>query len=243
MINALSIIFPLFNEENRLPKLFKEIKKFLIKNKLNIEFIFIDDGSIDNSLILIKKFKKENIKKIDIKIIKYKKNRGKGYALKQGVLVANKKWILTMDIDLSVSLKQINSWVKNRFIKNGNNIFFGSRLLKKSNIIAKKYRVFTGNIFNILLRLMINDKFLNIKDTQCGFKLYKKSLAKIIFKNIKENGYIHDVEILILIRKKKFRVYELPVNWIHKDGSKINIIKDSIKMLIDLFHLKLRYKL
>jgi len=243
MINALSIIFPLFNEENRLPKLFKEIKKFLIKNKLNIEFIFIDDGSIDNSLILIKKFKKENIKKIDIKIIKYKKNRGKGYALKQGVLIANKKWILTMDIDLSVSLKQINSWVKNRFIKNGNNIFFGSRLLKKSNIIAKKYRVFTGNIFNILLRLMINDKFLNIKDTQCGFKLYKKSLAKIIFKNIKENGYIHDVEILILIRKKKFRVYELPVNWIHKDGSKINIIKDSIKMLIDLFHLKLRYKL
>jgi len=243
MINALSIIFPLFNEENRLPKLFKEIKKFLIKNKLNIEFIFIDDGSIDNSLILIKKFKKENIKKIDIKIIKYKKNRGKGYALKQGVLIANKKWILTMDIDLSVSLKQINSWVKNRFIKNGNNIFFGSRLLKKSNIIAKKYRVFTGNIFNILLRLMINDKFLNIKDTQCGFKLYKKSLAKIIFKNIKENGYIHDVEILILIRKKKFRVYELPVNWTHKDGSKINIIKDSIKMLIDLFHLKLRYKL
>ena len=243
MINALSIIFPLFNEENRLPKLFKEIKKFLIKNKLNIEFIFIDDGSIDNSLILIKKFKKENIKKIDIKIIKYKKNRGKGYALKQGVLIANKKWILTMDIDLSVSLKQINSWVKNRFIKNGNNIFFGSRLLKKSNIIAKKYRVFTGNIFNILLRLMINDKFLNIKDTQCGFKLYKKSLAKTIFKNIKENGYIHDVEILILIRKKKFRVYELPVNWIHKDGRKINIIKDSIKMLIDLFHLKLRYKL
>jgi len=243
MINALSIIFPLFNEENRLPQLFKEIKKFSIKNKFIIELIFVDDGSIDNSLILIKKFKKENIKKIDIKIIKYKKNRGKGYALKQGVLIANKKWILTMDIDLSVSLKQIDSWVKNRFIKNGNNIFFGSRLLKKSNIIAKKYRVFTGNIFNILLRLIINDKFLNIKDTQCGFKLYEKSLAKIIFKNIKENGYIHDVEILILIRKKKFRVYELPVDWTHKDGSKINIIKDSIKMLIDLFHLKLRYKL
>jgi dolichyl-phosphate beta-glucosyltransferase len=243
MINTLSIVFPLFNEENRLPKLFKEIKKFSKKSKLTLEFIFVNDGSIDNSLILIKKFKKENIKKINIKIIHYKKNRGKGYALKKGVLVGNKDWILTMDVDLSVSFRQIDFWIKKRFIKNGSNIFFGSRLLAQSNIRAKKYRVFTGDIFNILLRLIINDKFLNIKDTQCGFKLYKKHLAKIIFKNIKENGYIHDVEVLIIIRKKKFTVYELPVNWTHKDGSKINIIQDSIKMLINIFHLKLRYKL
>jgi len=243
MINVLSIIFPLFNEENRLPKLFNEIKKFSIKSKLTIEFIFVNDGSIDNSLILIKKFKKENIKKINIKIVNYKKNRGKGYALKQGVLIANKNWILTMDVDLSVSFKQIDSWIKKGFIKNGSNIFFGSRLLAKSNIKAKKYRVFTGDIFNMLMRLIINDKFLKIKDTQCGFKLYKKDLAKIIFKKIKENGYIHDVEVLILIRKKKFKVCELPVNWTHKNGSKINIIQDSIKMLIHLFRLKLRYKL
>ena len=192
---------------------------------------------------MIKKFKKGNIKRINIKIVHYKKNKGKGYALKKGVLVANKDWILTMDIDLSVSFRQIDFWIKKRFIKNGSNIFFGSRLLTQSNIRAKKYRVFTGDVFNILLRLIINDKFLNIKDTQCGFKLYKKHLAKIIFKNIKENGYIHDVEVLIIIRKKKFTVYELPVSWTHKDGSKINIIQDSIKMLINIFHLKLRYKL
>ena len=95
----------------------------------------------------------------------------------------------------------------------------------------------------ILLRLIISNKFLEIKDTQCGFKLYEKNLAKIIFRKMKENGYIHDVEILILIRKNKFTVHELPINWVHKDGSKINIIQDSIKMLIDLFRLKLRYRL
>lgn len=243
MINSLSIVFPLFNEENRLPKLFRGIKKFLIKSKINVEFIFVNDGSVDNSLTLIKKFKRENISKINIKIVNYKKNKGKGYALKQGVHIANKRWILTMDIDLSVSLDQINSWVKKKFIKNDNDIYFGSRLLKKSIIKAKKYRVFTGDVFNILLRLMISDKFLDIKDTQCGFKLYKKDLAKIIFRNIKEDGYIHDVEILILIRKKRFKVYELPVRWVHKDGSKINLIQDSIKMLINLFNLKSRYKL
>lgn len=243
MINSLSIVFPLFNEENRLPKLFKEIKKFSIKKIFDLEFIFVDDGSIDKSLILIKEFKRINLKKINIKIISYKQNKGKGYALKQGALIANKKWTLTMDIDLSVSFKQINSWIKSKFIKNNGNVYFGSRLLKNSKTITKKYRVFTGNIFNILLRILIKNKFLGVQDTQCGFKLYKGNLAKIIFKNIKEYGYIHDVEILILIRKKKFILYELPVNWVHKDGSKINIIKDSLEMFFNLIRLKLRYKL
>ena len=192
---------------------------------------------------LIKNFKKENLKKIKIKIITYKNNKGKGYALKTGVLSAKKKWVLTTDIDLSVSFEQINSWVKDKYIKKGNNIFFGSRLLKKSNVVAKKNRILTGNVFNILLRMIIGSKFLRIRDTQCGFKLYNRDLAKIIFKNLKEYGYIHDVEILIIIRKKKYTVYELPVNWIHKDGSKINIIKDSIRMLIDLFRLKFKHKL
>ena len=243
MINSLSIVMPLFNEEERLPYLFNRIKKFSTNKKYDLEFIFVDDGSVDRSLFLVKKFKKENIKIINIKIINYKNNKGKGYALKQGVLSSNKKWILTIDIDLSVSFEQFNYWVKNKYLKKGNNIFFGSRLLKKSNVIAKKSRVFTGNIFNILLRLIISNKFLEIKDTQCGFKLYEKNLAKIIFKKMKEYGYIHDVEILILIRKNKFTVLELPINWVHKDGSKINIIQDSIKMLIDLFRLKLRYRL
>ena len=243
MINSLSIVLPLYNEEKRLPYLFKKITKFVQKKNYSLEFIFVNDGSLDESLGLIKNFKKENIKKIKIKIITYKNNKGKGYALKTGVLSAKKKWVLTTDIDLSVSFEQINSWVKDKYIKKGNNIFFGSRLLKKSNVVAKKNRILTGNVFNILLRMIIGSKFLRIRDTQCGFKLYNRDLAKIIFKNLKEYGYIHDVEILIIIRKKKYTVYELPVNWIHKDGSKINIIKDSIRMLIDLFRLKFKHKL
>ena len=243
MINSLSIVLPLFNEEERLPHLFNKIKNFSTNTKYDVEFIFVDDGSIDKSLFLVKKFEKENIRIINIKIINYKNNKGKGYALKQGVLSSQKKWILTIDIDLSVSFEQFDHWIKNKYIKKGKNIFFGSRLLKKSNVVAKKSRVFTGSIFNILLRSIISDEFLGIKDTQCGFKLYEKNLAKILFKKMKEYGYIHDVEILILIRKNKFTVHELPINWVHKDGSKINIIKDSIKMLIDLYRLKLRYKL
>ena len=109
MIKSLSIVFPLFNEEKRLSKLLREIKKFSFKNKFNIEFIFINDGSTDNSLQILKNFKKINKEKINFNIVSYKKNKGKGYALKKGVLKATKKWILTIDIDLSVTLSQIES--------------------------------------------------------------------------------------------------------------------------------------
>ena len=110
-------------------------------------------------------------------------------------------------------------------------------------MVAKNYRKFTGIIFNLILKLIIKNNFLKIKDTQCGFKLYNKNAAKFAFRKIKEYGYIHDVEILIVLRKKNLQVSELPVNWTHKDGSKINIIKDSIKMFIDLIRLKIFYKL
>jgi|TARA_B110000240_G_C13395783_1_gene408773 dolichyl-phosphate beta-glucosyltransferase len=243
MIKSLSIIFPLFNEEKRLPNLFKKIKKFSINTKYNIEFIFVDDGSIDKSLIFIKKFKRENIQKIKIKIISYKKNKGKGYALKKGVLSSNKEWILTMDIDLSVSFEQISTWKAKKLIKKKDCSYFGSRLDKNSKIISKKYRVFTGTIFNFILRLLIKDSFLRIKDTQCGFKLYNKYTAKLVFKKIKEYGYVHDVEILIILRKYNLQIYELPIIWVHKGGSKINLISDSIKMFLGLIRLKINYKL
>ena len=158
MIKSLSIIFPLFNEQNRLPKLFKKIKKFTSKSKYHLDFIFVNDGSTDKSLILIKEFKKKN-KIIKVKIVSYKKNKGKGYALKQGVLVSNRKWILTMDIDLSVSLEQINTWNNKGLVKEEKGSYFGSRLLNNSKIITKKYRTFIGIIFNLILRFLIKDNF------------------------------------------------------------------------------------
>ena len=164
MIKSLSIVFPLFNEEKRLSKLLREIKKFSFNNKLDIEFILINDGSTDKSLYLLKNFKKIYKKKLNFNIIFYKKNKGKGYALKKGVLKASNKWILTMDIDLSVDLSQINEWIKKKYIKESIDIYFGSRLLKNSNMDARKHRVFMGKIFNFILNLLINKKFIKIED-------------------------------------------------------------------------------
>jgi len=243
MIKSLSVIFPLYNEEKRLNKLFQEIKKFNFFKKKNIEFIFVNDGSNDNSNLLIKEFIKKHHIKINLKLISYNTNRGKGYALKKGVAIAKYQWIITTDIDLSVKLEQLKIWIKKKLISHKTQVYFGSRLLKHSIVDAKRNRKIIGFIFNVFLRLILNSDILNIKDTQCGFKLYKKNIAKKVFSKITEEGYIHDVEILILLKKKKIFIKELPVKWEHKSGSKINLFTDSLIMLKNIIRLKKKYKI
>ena len=143
MIKSLSVIFPLYNEQHRLSKLFSEIKKQKYFKKRNIEFIFVNDGSNDKSLQMIKDFKSKNKKKINIKLISYNENKGKGFAIKKGIFLAKKNWILTMDIDLSVKFNQIQIWKNKKYFTKDTNVYFGSRLLLDSRVNAKEYRKIT----------------------------------------------------------------------------------------------------
>lgn len=235
---SLSFIFPLFNEENRLPRLLKKINKFNRFNK-NYEFIFVNDGSDDLSLKIITNFLKKNNNK-NYKVVSYKKNMGKGFALKMGVKQASKRWLLTIDPDLSVGLGQVNKWFKNYIVKK-DTVYFGSRNHKDSVISVKKYRKFIGRILNIMIKVIFSKKISYIKDTQCGFKLYHSEIAKKIFQNLSTFNFAHDIEILSILHKKKIQVKELPVKWKHFDGSKINILYDSIIIFISLFRIKKKY--
>lgn len=233
----LSIIFPVYNEESRLSKNFQEILKFKKKNlKLKLEIIYVDDGSLDNSYLLIKKFKKKKLNNLSIKYIHLNNNKGKGFAIKKGVSIASGDWILTSDVDLSVPISQLASWGSKLILKN--NIIFGSRNLKNSKIVAKKYRIILGFIFQVMIKVILNIK---MSDTQCGFKLYKKKFAKKIFSSLNIKGFAHDLEIILIAKKNNFKVYEAPVKWKHKDGSKINFIFDIIDMFISLILLKIKY--
>ncbi len=242
MIKSLSIIFPLYNEQHRLNKLFSQIIKQKNFKKKNTEFIFVNDGSNDESLNMIIDFISKNKQKINIKLISYNKNQGKGFALKKGIFLAKKKWILTMDIDLSVKFNQLEIWENKKYLNKNIDVYFGSRLLFNSKVDAKQYRKITGSIFNIILSCIFNRQKLKIKDTQCGFKLYKNKIAKKIFLESKENGYINDVEILLLLLKHKIRLRELPVIWSHKNGSKVNVIIDSLVMFYHLIKLKFKFE-
>ena len=231
---SISFIFPIYNEEKRLKSLFKNITQYEKKNNGN-EFIFVNDGSNDKSLEYILDFIKNKKKKY--KLVSYKKNMGKGYALKMGVKEAKKDWLLTLDADLSVKLTQINNWLKIYKLKY-HNVYFGSRNHPKSILEAKLHRKVIGIILNTLLKIVFKKKEYQIKDTQCGFKLYPKKIAKKIFKNIFTLNFAHDIEILIKLSKQRINVIELPVEWKHYSESKVNIITDSFKIVFSIFKIK-----
>ena len=237
MIESLSIIYPVYNEEKRLKFIFSDIIKFNKKtNFIKKEYIFVDDGSNDNSKKIIEKFiKKNRTKKIIYKLKSEKINRGKGYALKIGTLSASKNWILTTDSDCSVSNLQLIEWLNNSYISQKYKIYFGSRNNIFSKVKKKKYREIIGNIFRLIIFFLFDIKS---SDTQCGFKLYKLNAARKIFKKIKTNGYLHDLEIYIIAKKLKLNINELPVTWTHKSNGKINILKDGLKIIFSLFKIK-----
>ena len=240
-IKELSIIFPIYNEEQRLAKSFIKVKKLFKSFKsINIEIIFVNDGSTDRTHKLVTSFIKSISKKNRKKLIyiNYKNNKGKGYALKQGIKKSKKKWNLTCDIDFSTDPTEINKWVKLNYINDEKNCYFGSRSLESSVVDYSYLRYCLGNIFNIFVSMMFN---LKISDTQCGFKLYHKSYSKKIFSKLQENGYSHDVEISILLKKNLVNVIELPIKWVHRDKSRLNIFYDGIKMIIKLLFIRFKY--
>ena len=241
MIKSLSIIFPVFNEESRLKSSFRHIASFLKKNKkLKIEIIFVDDGSKDISCNLINKFIKNfrSNNKTKFKVIKSKSNSGKGSALKLGVKKAKYDWILTTDIDMSVSLFQIYSWIGKKLVNKKHSVYFGSRTHKKSIVERNFFRKILGDIGSFLILTILN---ITIRDTQCGYKLYRRSNAKFAFSKLKNCGFEHDIELVLLLKSKNIEIKELPVKWKHKDNSKVNILLDPLKMFIGILILKFRH--
>ena len=229
MIKSISIIYPVFNEEKRLRKTFLDIIKFEQSNKfLKKEYIFVNDGSSDQTLSIIKQKFKNNKK---VKVISYNKNMGKGYALKKGVQIAKNDWVLTTDADCSVSNFQLLKWIEKKYLDQDNLIYFGSRNHPLSVVKKKTLRKIVGMIFKFSIRFFFQIK---ISDTQCGFKLYKLNIAKKIFRKILINDYMHDIEICVIAKKLKLRIKDLPVKWTHIDHSKINFITDFFKVAFSL---------
>jgi len=237
-VYKLSIIIPLFNEQHRLSYNLTILEKFLKKkSKKDIEIIFVNDGSYDSTNEIIKNFIHKNKKNCKFGYISYKNNIGKGFAVKKGILASKNYWILVCDADMSVSPKQFDIWFKNNLIQKKDEAYFGSRVHKQSNVKALFTRKIIGFLFNILLSLLFNIKS---SDTQCGFKVFNSHYIKKIFRKLKCNGYAYDVEIALLLKKHHIKIIELPLKWKHQKGSKVNLIKDSIKIFFDLIILKVR---
>ena len=238
---GLSIVFPIYNEESNTDKLTKEINYLIKQDLFDLEIIFVNDGSTDKTeKILINYLKSIKVKK---KFISYKKNKGKGFAIKSGVLRSSKEWVLTSDADLSVSLKHVVNWFKKKEILTKNSAYYASRNHKYSKLKARLHRKVIGLFYQLLFKIVFMNSISFIKDTQCGFKLYNKNYIKKIFSKITEYGFVHDIEIFILLYKKNINIKEMPVKWVFGKTSKVSLVKDSVIMFFKIFALKLKYKI
>ncbi|MEM4282384.1 MAG: glycosyltransferase family 2 protein [Candidatus Woesearchaeota archaeon] len=224
----LSVIIPAYNEEKRIGNTLKRISSFLDKKKFSYEILVVNDGSSDKTLDVACRFK-------NVKVISYDKNRGKGYAVRKGMLAARGDLLLFSDADLSTPIEELDRFL--RFI-DAYDIVIASRALKGANIKLRQpfYREFIGKLFNALVQLLV---LRGIKDTQCGFKLFTRSAAKKIFSKQCINGFGFDVEVLYLARKYNLKIKELPVTWVNSADSKVRLVRDAIRMLRDMLQIKL----
>jgi len=231
---SISIVIAAYNEERRILSSLFKIKEYFYYQNINYEIVVVDDGSVDHT----NKIVTDVIKDIPhLRVISYAANKGKGYALRQGVLASRGDVILVTDADLSTPIEELSKLLP--LIHNHKcDVAIGSRALALSEIIKKQpwWRQSMGKFFNKLVKTLILEDF---SDTQCGFKLFRGDIAKSLFKEAKINRFAYDVEILAIARKKGRTILEVPIRWINSPESKVNPVQDSLQMFRDLLKIRM----
>lgn len=232
----LSVVIPAYNEEFRLPPTLIDILDFLARRGTGFEVIVVDDGSSDGTSEVTRKFQKLSA---HVRLISLKKNSGKGAAVRAGMLEAVGSRILFADADGSTPIKELDRLED--AISRGSDVAIGSRAMSSQDTVVRTrwYRRCIGRVFNFLVTYIAR---LHFADTQCGFKLFTKDAAKFLFLNQKADGYSFDVEVLLIAKRAKMKVAEIPVNWTNVPGSKVNLVVDSFRMLIDVIKFRITHR-
>jgi dolichyl-phosphate beta-glucosyltransferase len=224
----LSVVIPAYNEEDRLPATLRIVEAYLSNQNFGYEIIVVDDGSEDATSEAVQTFRRSYP---STRLIRYAENSGKGHAVKTGVLEAFGNYVLVYDADGATPINEIERLL-DAVHKNLGAIVIGSRAKPsdKTYVLTKLHRKIIGRFFNLLLFVLTP----GLEDTQCGFKLFPREIAALLFSHQTLNGFAFDVEILHMAFQNQIPVIEVPINWMNKSGSKVNVLIDSWIMLAGL---------
>jgi len=221
-----SIVIPALNEAVRLPASIREIRRVFPDQPW--EFLIVIEPGTDDTEAVSREAADGDGR---FKFVINPDARGKGYAVKTGMLLAMGDLIFFMDADLSVPLRFIETFLQVAG-RGGEDVLIGSRRHRDSVIAVRQplSREIAGRIFNLSLRLAGVTRF---KDTQCGFKAFRRGAARDIFSRVRQNGFGFDVEALAIAEALGFRVAELPVEWSDAPGSKLRPLRDGVSALCE----------
>jgi glycosyltransferase involved in cell wall biosynthesis len=212
----LSIIIPAYNEELRLPKTLLRIREFLHARGISSEVIVVDDGSRDGTV----QYAESQIAAWpELRVVKNPGNRGKGYSVRHGMLEARGKIVLFTDADLSTPIEEADKLLAALATYD---VAIGSRAMDRGLIEVHQpwTREYAGIMFNTIVRAVLG---LNIEDTQCGFKAFRREKSQIIFQQQRIERFGFDPELLFLAKRNGLTIAEVPVRWANAEGTTVSM--------------------
>lgn len=224
----LSIVIPAHNEENRLPDTLEQVLRFLGKQSFASEVIVVENGSADRTLEVAQSFAKTHEA---VRVIQ--SERGKGAAVKRGMLAARGAYRFMCDADLSMPVEEISKFIPPA--ANDLDIAIASREAKGSKRYNEPpYRHLGGRGINYIIQALILP---GLNDTQCGFKCFHANVANDIFKSQILSGWSFDIELLYIARRRGYRIREIPVDWYYHPETKVSALRDALRMIADIFRI------
>src|SRR5882724_1248760 len=227
----LSIIVPSYNEESRLPATLEHIAAYVAASGRSTEVLVVDDGSNDGTNAVAESFRD---KLPALRVLSNGVNRGKGYSVRHGMLEARGDIVLFTDADLSAPIEEADKLIATMGTYD---VAIGSRALDRNLITVHEsgFREFAGIIFNKIVRAVL---WLPFVDTQCGFKAFRRERCNIIFEQQRIERFGFDPELLYLARHHGLKSVEIPVRWAHSPATKVNMLRDSVRMFLDVFTIR-----
>jgi len=196
------------------------------------ELVVVDDGSSDATSSVVEKYHEAHP---EVRLLRNPGNRGKGYAIRHGMLEARGEWILYTDADLSTPITELAK-LSAAAIQQQADVAIGSRALNRALVEVHQpaFREYSGRFFNLIMRAVTGLEF---RDTQCGFKLFRAEAARQIFPLQKQDGFSFDVEDLVIAKKLGLRAIEVPVRWANVEGTKVRLTQ-GLKSFADLVRIR-----
>jgi dolichyl-phosphate beta-glucosyltransferase len=227
----LSIVIPAHNEANRLPRTLEQVFSFLKTQTYTSEVIVVENGSTDQTLEFANQFTKDHS---NLTVI-HEENKGKGNAVRRGMLAARGEYRFICDADLSMPIEDLPRFLPPA--QDNFDIAIGSREAAGSiRYNEPPYRHIGGRAINLAIRTLILP---GLNDTQCGFKCFRAETTTNLFQHQTLTGWSFDIELLYLARRKKLRIREIPIRWYFDPDSKVSAVRDALRMISDIFRIHL----